>query len=63
MVIGNTVYFGNTLNTMHTYIYINIQYISISPLYQADYCRATEKQSGLILPPTHTQQKSDSTIF
>lgn len=58
MVIGNTEYFGNTLNTMHTYTVI-----SISPLYQADYCRATETQSGLILPPTHTQQKSDSTIF
>lgn len=62
MVIGNTEYFGNTLNTMHTHIY-KYTVISISPLYQADYCRATEKESGLILPPTHTQQKSDSTIF
>lgn len=32
MVIGNTEYFGNTLNTMHTHIYINIQ-SSVSVLY------------------------------
>lgn len=62
MVIGNTEYFGNTLNTMHTHIYINIQ-SSVSVLYIKQITVGLQRNNLVWSYHLHTGNKNQIQLF